>query len=194
MTFKITTDGINHNLKNTKKLLTVITTQKTSENEALNLYDELIKPDILLLEKAKGRGKKKRENILNVLSNLQSVFTGVYLHYDNAFKSESRSNSEFEGSVAEKTKLRKKKKKSDDKQIKIFIDLLFQTKKEQKNIYMSLFSKYFTYKKLDQMVQALYDSKRNGENDSIVSSAMNNFKHLENKVKEMPKFASKEQI
>ena len=44
------------------------------------------------------------------------------------------------------------------------------------------------------MVQALYDSKRNGENDSIVSSAMNNFKHLENKVKEMPKFASKEQI
>ena len=72
--------------------------------------------------------------------------------------------------------------------------MLVKTKKEQKNIDMSLFSKYFTYKKLDQMVQALYDSKRNGENDSIVSSAMNNFKHLENKVKEMPKFASKEQI
>ena len=44
------------------------------------------------------------------------------------------------------------------------------------------------------MVQALYDSKRNGENNSLVSSTMNNFKHLESKVKEMPKFASKEQI
>ena len=112
MTFKITTDGINHNLKNTKELLTVITTQKASENEALNLYDELIKPDILFVEKAKGRGKKKTEIISNVLSNLQSVFTGVYLHYDNAFKSESRSDSKFEDSVAERTKLRKTKIKN----------------------------------------------------------------------------------
>ena len=34
--------------------------------------------------------KDKENNILNILSALESVFTGVYLHYDD--KPESRKN------------------------------------------------------------------------------------------------------
>ena len=50
--------------------------------------DDLIKRDISELEKAKGKGKNKRENILKILQNLELVFTGVYLHYNNASKTE----------------------------------------------------------------------------------------------------------
>ena len=71
-----------------------ITTKQTSENEAHELYDDLIKEDISALEKRKDIGKDKRENILNILRNLESVFTGAYLHYDNASKSKSEPESE----------------------------------------------------------------------------------------------------
>ena len=74
---------------NAEKFLLEITIKKINENEARELYDDLIKGDIAALTKAKSRGKDKRENISRVLRNLESVFTGVYLHYDNASKSES---------------------------------------------------------------------------------------------------------
>ena len=48
---------------------------------------------------------------MNILRNLESVFTGVYFHYGNVSKSELEleSKSKFEENIAEKTKLRKKK-------------------------------------------------------------------------------------
>ena len=61
--------------------LVKITAPKTSQEDAFKLYFNLITPDITELEKTKGKGKNKRCNILNVLKNLESVFTGVYLHY-----------------------------------------------------------------------------------------------------------------
>ena len=56
-----------------------ITTQKISEKEALKLYSDLITPDIAALEKSKGKSKDKRSKNLNVLRNLKSVFTGLYI-------------------------------------------------------------------------------------------------------------------
>ena len=91
--------------KNAKKFLVKITTQKIIEKEALKLYSDLMDPDISALEKSARKSKDRRHNILNVLKNLKSVFTGVYLNYSNK-------PSESEESIAERTKLRRKR--SDD--------------------------------------------------------------------------------
>ena len=63
----------------------------------------MIAPDISALEEWKGTAKCKRRNILNVLKNLESIFTGLYLHHDNMPKPES------EESIAERTKLRRQR-------------------------------------------------------------------------------------
>ena len=79
-----------------------ISTQKTREKEALELYSDLIIPDIAALGKSKSKTKDRRNNILNVFKNLESVFAGAYLNYfDKA--------SESEESITERTKLRRKR-------------------------------------------------------------------------------------
>ena len=62
----------------------------------------MITPDITALEKSKNKGKDTRNNILNVLKNLEPVFTGVYLNYSNK-------SSESQESIAERTKLRRQR-------------------------------------------------------------------------------------
>ena len=84
--FKTTGNKKAYDLTNAKKFLMRITTQKVSEKEALKLYSDLITPDITELENAKGKGKNNRNNILGVLKNLESVFTGVYFHYRCAIR------------------------------------------------------------------------------------------------------------
>ena len=49
--FKTTAGKRTYYLKNAKKLLLEITTKKISENEALKLYDDLIRPEIAMLKK-----------------------------------------------------------------------------------------------------------------------------------------------
>ena len=66
-----------YDLKNAKNFLVKITTQKISKKCALKLHSDLITPDIISLEKSKSKGKDRRNNILNVLKNFESVFTGV---------------------------------------------------------------------------------------------------------------------
>ena len=78
-----------------------ITTSKISVKEAFKLYSDLVIPDIATLEKS-SRSKGRRNNILNVLKNLELFFTGVYLNY-------SDKPSESEESIAERTKLRKQR-------------------------------------------------------------------------------------
>ena len=41
----------------------------------------MITPDITGFKNTKGKGKKRRHKILEVLENLKSAFTGPYLHY-----------------------------------------------------------------------------------------------------------------
>ena len=66
-----------------QKFLVKITTQKISEKEALRLHSDLITPDITALEKTKGKSKDRRNNILNVFKNLESVYNGLYLNYSD---------------------------------------------------------------------------------------------------------------
>ena len=97
-------------MKNGRKFLVKITTQKISEKEALKLYSDLIILDIAALEKSKSKSKDL---------DLESVFIGVYLHYDNVSEPESKPN--FEENIAERTKSRRPRfeeiyeKRKDDK-------------------------------------------------------------------------------
>ena len=75
------------------------------ENEARELYNSLIKPDIVVLGKSTSRGKDKKNSILNIFNNLESAFTGIYLHYGDVPKPETK----FGESIAERTKLKKQK-------------------------------------------------------------------------------------
>ena len=131
-----------------QKFLLKISTQKISEKDAKKLHSDLIATDIIELENTKGKGKKKRENILNVLENLESVYNGGYLHYKglpSKLKSESESESESKGSIVEKTKLRRQR----------FDEIANQ----EKMIHPELFKEYFEYLSPSKMYNALSDTK-----------------------------------
>ena len=67
----------------------------------MKLYNTLIKPDVNVLSNAISRDKSKRNNILNVLNNIESsVFEGLYFNYEDE-------SSELEESLAKRTKLRR---------------------------------------------------------------------------------------
>ena len=85
-------------MKNAKTFLVKITTQKISEKKAHELYSDLITPDITVLEKLKSKGKERRNYILHVLKNLESVFIDACLNY-------SDKPSELGEIIAERTKL-----------------------------------------------------------------------------------------
>ena len=98
--FKTTVDKKDYDLKNAKKFLLKMSTKKISEREALELYSDCITPDITALKKAKSnKNKNKWHKILDILENLESVFTGTYLHYKDV-------PTISEKSIAEKMKLR----------------------------------------------------------------------------------------
>ena len=94
--FAVTVEGKPYDLIYAKKFLVKISTQKISEKEEIKQYFDFIIPDINALE---GKAKDKGENILNVLKNSESIFTGLYLYHDNVPKPES------EESITERTKL-----------------------------------------------------------------------------------------
>ena len=101
--FKTSVDKKTYDLKNAKNFLLKITTQKIGEKEVLKVYSDLITPDINKLKNTKGRAKNKRNNILNVLENLKSVFNDNYFHYkDKQSKSESED-------IAERTELKRQR-------------------------------------------------------------------------------------
>ena len=75
---------------------------KINKNEARELYNKLVKPDVDTLIKSTTTGKNIRNNILNVLHNIESSSVyRVYLHY-------SDKPSESEESIAE-NKIKKTK-------------------------------------------------------------------------------------
>ena len=118
-----------------------LTTQKFSKKEATELFPDLISPDITELEKTKGKVKEKRYNILNVLKNLASVFTGVYLHYEDVLK-----KTMLERSIEERIKLRREK--------------LDEIKKKEQNINNKLFKEYFTdYQSPSNMYEKLIETE-----------------------------------
>ena len=95
--YKTAVNGVNYHFKKAEKFLLEIGTKKINKNEACDLYNSFIKPDIDLLRKATGKGKDKGNNMLEVLNNIESsLFEGIYLHYKNVPK-----ETEFEKSIAE---------------------------------------------------------------------------------------------
>ena len=78
--YKTIASGKKYDLKNAEKFLLEVINKKSTENEARELNNNLIKPDIFELEKSTSRSKDKSNNFLNILSNLESVFTGLYFH------------------------------------------------------------------------------------------------------------------
>ena len=66
------------------------------------MYNELIQKDIDALTKEKRNDRKY--NILDILNNVGSIFTGTYLHYKDVPK-----ETIFDKGIAERTKLRKER-------------------------------------------------------------------------------------
>ena len=102
------------------------------------MYNELIQKDVDILEREKSN-RFEKYNILNILDNVGSIFTCVYLHYKNVPKEKM-----FERSIAERIKLWKER--------------LGEIKRKEQNINNELFQIYFTdyqrpsniYKKLSE--------------------------------------------
>ena len=104
--YKTNVDGRPYGLKN---FLLEIGTKQITEDKARYPYDSLIKPDVDTLEKSKGRGKDKRNNILTILDNIEtSVFDGVYFHYSSK---PSEPEPKLEESIAKRIQLRKQLRK-----------------------------------------------------------------------------------
>ena len=86
-----------------------IGTKKISKDKARYPYNSFIKPDVDKLEKSKGKGKDKRNNILTILDNIEtSVFDGVYFHYSGK---PSEPDPKSEESIAKRIQLRKQLRK-----------------------------------------------------------------------------------
>ena len=99
---KTSDEGRAYDLKNAEKFLLEILTKTICKNKALELYSDLIIPDIDALIKLTSRGKDRKENILEILNKLEStVFDGVYIHYDKVPELKT------EESVAERNQLRR---------------------------------------------------------------------------------------
>ena len=121
--FQTTVNKRKYDLKNAKTYLLKIIIKEISRNEALEVYNSLIKPDVDMLKLSIG--KNRRNNILAILDNIKSsLFHNVYLHYQDK-------SSETEESIAKRTKLRRQR--SDE------------IAKNEKKISLELFKRYFDH-------------------------------------------------
>ena len=119
-----------------------VTTNQINKSEVKELYNELIQKDMDTLTKEKSSDIRKY-NILDILNNLDSIFTSIYLHYEDVPK-----ETMFERSIAERIKLRKER--------------FYEIKRKEKNINNELFKAYFTgyqspsnmYKRLSEIENA----------------------------------------
>ena len=116
-----------------------IGTNKISKDEARNLYNSLIKPDV---DASKNRGKGKRNNILTILNNTETNdFDGVHSHYSN-----KPSEPESEEIIATRIKLRRQR--------------LNEITKKEKKISSELFERHFGYSNRSFMYKALNETRK----------------------------------
>ena len=133
-----------------------ITTKQISENEALKLYDDLIRPEISALKKSKNKRKDRTNNILNLSSKLESAFTGVYVHYDDKPTSGE--------SIAERTIQRRQR--SDE------------IAKKEKTISPELFKRFFGYSGPSDMYKILNKARTTEKNKAQVNEIENKLPDL----------------
>ena len=86
-----------------KNFWTKVTTSKISKDEAKKLYKEFIQKDIDELEREKSNSIKKN-NILEILKNIDAIFTGPYLH-----QRELPKKTMLEKNIAESVKLKERR-------------------------------------------------------------------------------------
>ena len=133
----------------------------------------MITPDITALEKLRGKGKDRRNNILNVLKNLESVFKGVYLNYFDK-------PSESEESIAERTKLR--------------IQRSDEIAKKGRMIDPKSFREYFEYLSPSDMYKNLNKTIGSEENKTQVNAIKNRLANLMEAVKRSPTSYAKKKL
>ena len=112
-----------------KKNWMEVPTRKTTKSETKKLYNELIQKDIDALEREKidasnETDNNRKYNILDILINVGSIFTGLYFHYKNVPE-----ETVFERSIVERIKLRRGR--SDE------------IERKEQNINNELFKSYF---------------------------------------------------
>ena len=141
--FKIIINKRTYDLKNAKTFWTEDLNVKPLKVRQKNCITNWYKKTLIYWKEKKGN-RFEKYNILNVLNNLGSIFTGVYLHYKNVAK-----ETMFERSIAERIKLRRER--------------LDEIKRKEPNINNELFKIYFIdlqspsnmYKKLSETESAV---------------------------------------
>ena len=118
----------------------------------------MIKPDSDVPKNSKSKSTHKRNNILSILSNLESDFPVFYFHHGNVLQPESEEN------IAERMKLRRQR--SDE------------IVKKEKMINSKLFEKYFCYSRLSDMYKALNKTAGSEESKAEVNAIESSLSNL----------------
>ena len=145
--FKIIINRRPYDLKNAKKIWREVTIHKSTKSDAKKLYNELIQKDNDTLEKEKNYAEREevdgiiKYNVLNILKNVGSIFSGAYLDYKNVPK-----EAMFERSIEERINLRRGR--------------LDKIERKEQNMNNELFKAYFTdYQSPSNMYKKLSETK-----------------------------------
>ena len=145
--FKIIINRRPYDLKNAKKIWRKVTIHKSTKSDTKNLYNELIQKDNDALEKEKNYAEREevdgiiKYNVLNILKNVSSIFSGAYLDYKNVPK-----EAMFERSIEERINLRRGR--------------LDKIERKEQNMNNELFKAYFTdYQNPSNMYKKLSETK-----------------------------------
>ena len=145
--FKIIINRRPYDLKNAKKIWRKVTIHKSTKSDTKNLYNELIQKDNDALEKEKNYAEREevdgiiKYNVLNILKNVSSIFSGAYLDYKNVPK-----EAMFERSIEERINLRRGR--------------LDKIERKEQNMNNELFKAYFTdYQSPSNMYKKLSETK-----------------------------------
>ena len=145
--FKIIINRRPYDLKNAKKIWRKVTIHKSTKSDTKNLYNELIQKDNDALEKEKNYAEREevdgiiKYNVLNILKNVSSIFSGAYLDYKNVPK-----EAMFERSIEERINLRRGR--------------LDKIERKEQNMNNELFKAYLTdYQNPSNMYKKLSETK-----------------------------------
>ena len=133
------------------------------------MYNELIRKDIDTLEKSKNN-KPEKYNILNILKNIGSIFTGAYLHYKEVPKEII-----FERNIAGRIKSRQGR--------------LDEIERKEQNINNELSKEYFTdYQSSSNMYRKLIET----ENAEINKTKVDFIKKILSKLQKIVDYVPKD--
>ena len=134
---------------------------------AKGLYDKLIQKDNDTLEKSKS-SKPEKHNILNILENLGTIFTGGCMHYKDMPK-----ETMFERNIAERITFKKGK--------------LDEIKQKEQNINNDLFREYFKCQSPSDMYKKLNETENTEINQIKVDFIIKTLNRLQKIIDYVPK-------